>query len=49
MEPVSLHRRVDLDVSVDELWELIAHPTHLRWEARVCLLWARTVVAALVP
>jgi uncharacterized protein YndB with AHSA1/START domain len=29
METISLHRRVDLDLSVDELWELIADPDHL--------------------
>ena len=39
MDAISVHRRVDLDVSVDELWELIADPTHLAtWLAEEVLL-----------
>lgn len=29
MEPVSLHRHVELDISADALWELVADPARL--------------------
>ena len=29
MDPISVHRHVELDASLDDLWELIADPAHL--------------------